>query len=205
MKNKHKNFSIASDPESKKISIPIGGLFIATFIIAKILYSIYPDNGIVDAVGQTIKTYLPVLEKRYDYSYREFGVLSANWQVTFVASMILVCVVSFCYSLLIKFSRSELLMMHTRYAPAQTRSIIALIIISTVTLMLFVIAVFFPWMPKLISEPSLYGPLYRVVPAGVSWSNGWDVLLFYTASQTGVFIRGLIVIMKPPPHMPEGA
>lgn len=185
-------------PEDKKITVPVGGTFFATFMIAKLLYNAFPNNDLVNYVGQNIRHYLPVLEKRYNYSLEAFGFSSANWQVTFVAGMILVCVASFFYSLLVRFSRSELLMMRTRYPSTKKLSAIALIIISTVTLMLFVAVVFFPWMPKLISEPSRYGPLYRVVPDGVSWSNGWDALLFYTASQTGVFIRGLIVIMRPP-------
>ena len=185
-------------PESKKISIPIGGFFIVAFITAKILCDIFPSNVIVNDVGQSIRHYLPVLERRYNYSLEAFGFASANWQVTYMAGIILVCVVSFFYSLLVRFSDPELLMMHARYVPTKRRSAIALIIISTATLMLFVAVVFFPWMPKLISEPSRYGPLYRVVPDGVSWSNGWDALIFYTASQTGVFIRGLIVIMRPP-------
>lgn len=189
-------------PESKKISIPIGGFFIVAFIAAKILYDISPSNVIVNDVGQAIRHYLPVLEKRYNYSLEAFGFASANWQVMYIAGLILVCIASLIYSLLVDFSRSELIMMYNRYAPTKRRSAVALIIISTITLTLFVSVVFVPWMPTLISEPRLHGPFYRVVPHGVSWSNGWDALLLYIASQTGVFIRGLFVIIRPPSCMP---
>ncbi len=185
-------------PETKKISIPIGGLFIVAFITAKILHDISPSNVIVNDVGQAIRHYLPVLERRYNYSLEAFGFSSANWQATYMAGIILVCVVSLFYSLLVRFSRPELLMMYARYAPKKRRAAVALILISTIIASLFFSVVFYAWMPALISEPRLHGPLYRVVPDGVSWSNGWDAVLFYIVSQTGVFIRGLLVIMRPP-------
>lgn len=188
----------AMSPETRKITLPTAAAFFAAFIALKILYEFNSDNKIVNEIGQAIRSYLPVLEKRYNYSHREFGLSSANWQVTFMAGMILVCVGSFFHSLLVRFSRRDLRMIYSRYAPTKSRSVIALIMLSAATFILFVSIVFVPWMPRLISESRLHGPLYRVVPNGISWSNGWDALLLYMASQAGVFIRGVFVIMRPP-------
>lgn len=142
-------------PETKKISIPIGGLFITIFIIAKLLYDIFPNNVIVNDIGQAIRHYLPILEKRYSYSLEEFGFSSANWQVTYLAGVVLVFVASFCYSLCVRFTRLELCEIYARYVPTKGRSAIALIILTAIAITLFVSIVFFPWMPKLIDEPRL--------------------------------------------------
>jgi len=185
-------------PETKKISIPIGGFFITVFIIVKLLHDIFPNNVIVNDIGQAIRHYLPILEKRYSYSLEAFGFASANWQVTYLAGVILAFVASFCYSLCVRFTCPELCEIYARYVPTKDRSAIVLIILTAIAITLFVSIVFFPWMPKLIDEPRLHGPIYRVVPDGVSWSNGWDALLLYMASQAGVLVRGLFVIIKPP-------